>query len=93
MATGITATGVTPRQSAGQQVGRDGEAAEKFKLTLAEARGLRAARLVIHIVAMMLQVSGKKQAFSKRENRMLPFQPIDPRRKSNPHGRDLQLKG
>jgi hypothetical protein len=93
MATGIATTGVTSRQSAGQQVSRDGEATEECKFALAEARGLVAARFVIHIVAIMLQVSRKKQAFSERENRTLPFQPIYPRRKGNPCGLDSLLKG
>jgi hypothetical protein len=69
----VAAACVAACERAGQEVGRDRKAPEELKLPLPEARSLRTARFVIHIVAMMLQVNGKKQAFSECENRKPTF--------------------
>jgi hypothetical protein len=45
----------------GKKVVRDGNAAQEVELALAKACGLRAFRIAVHIVAMMLQTKRKSK--------------------------------
>jgi hypothetical protein len=63
MAAGMTAAGVAEGEGTREEVWRQRKALEEFKLALSKTCGVRAARLIIHIVAMMLQGSGKSKDF------------------------------
>jgi hypothetical protein len=49
MAGGLTATAVREGKRSGQQIGRDGEAAEELKLALAKSGGLATSRSDLHM--------------------------------------------
>jgi hypothetical protein len=65
----MTAAGVAEGERAGEEIGRQREALEEFKLTLAKTCGPRAARFVIHIVAIVLQEKKKSKNIYECENR------------------------
>jgi hypothetical protein len=65
MAAEMAASGVAEGQGAGKEVRREREALEELKLALPKTCGPRAARFVIHIVAIMLQATKKSKAFSR----------------------------
>jgi hypothetical protein len=63
MAAGMTAAGAAEGEGTREEVRRQREALQEFKLALAKTCGLRAARFVSYIVAIMLQEKRKSKAF------------------------------
>jgi len=63
MAAGMTAAGVAEGEGPGEEVRRQRKMLEEFELALPKTRSPRAARFVIHIVAMMLQAQRENKDF------------------------------
>jgi hypothetical protein len=62
-AVGMAAARVAESKAAGKEFGREGVTLQQFKLALSKTGGLRSARLVSHIVAIMLQETTKSKSF------------------------------
>jgi hypothetical protein len=63
MAAAMTAAGAAEGEGAREEVRRQRKALQEFKLALPKTCGLRAARIVVHIVAIMLQGKRKGKGF------------------------------
>jgi hypothetical protein len=63
MAAGMTAAGGAEGEGAREEVRRQRKALQEFKLALPKTCGLRAARFVFHIVAIILQEKRKDKGF------------------------------
>jgi hypothetical protein len=64
MAGGLTTAAVSERKRTGEQIGRDGEAAEEFELALAESSGLRALGCDLHMSVIIHTDKPKSSLFS-----------------------------
>ena len=57
----MTAAGVVESEGTGEEFGRQRKTLQEFKLPLAKTCRLRAARFIVHIVAITLQEQGKSK--------------------------------
>jgi hypothetical protein len=64
VASGLAATAVSERKRTGEEVGRNGEATEEFKLALPESSGLRAFGCDLHMSVIIHTETALSSSFS-----------------------------